>query len=220
MLIDTERKIGCDRNLPCCHNCQRSNRPCKGYGLKLSWPDVSKDGRRKSLKYANDDTSFSSDGYTHLRDGLPFLNTTVHDLEHRAITLRGYAQSDGMLNSLSLGSLDDCDQATLLSYYENMLSRMITTVDDADNGFRSAILPLALSSKNPTSQSLLQATLSLAALHLGRPDVALKYKLAAIKSLSRSLNMGSWDNITQLATCMMLCVNGVSLISVKSLASH
>jgi hypothetical protein len=41
-----ERKIGCDRDLPVCHNCTRTGRQCQGYGLRLLWPDRH-DGRRK-----------------------------------------------------------------------------------------------------------------------------------------------------------------------------
>lgn len=33
-----ERKVSCDRALPACTPCTRSNRPCKGYALRLSWP--------------------------------------------------------------------------------------------------------------------------------------------------------------------------------------
>jgi hypothetical protein len=86
---------------------------------------------------------------------------------------------------------------------------MITTVDDAANGFRDALLPRALSSKDSSSHSLLEATFALSASHIGRQDEALKYKMAAIKALSASINSSNGSEAAQLATCMMLCVNSV-----------
>ncbi|CAI4218861.1 unnamed protein product [Parascedosporium putredinis] len=43
-----KRKIGCDRGLPSCDNCRRSERDCLGYGVRLSWPE-SLDGRRRKM---------------------------------------------------------------------------------------------------------------------------------------------------------------------------
>lgn len=40
------RKVGCDRGLPGCDNCLRTERHCGGYGLRLQWHEKP-DGRRK-----------------------------------------------------------------------------------------------------------------------------------------------------------------------------
>jgi hypothetical protein len=116
---------------------------------------------------------------------------------------------DDIPPTISLGILDGEHSSSLLSYYENVLSRMITTLDDAVNGFRDALLPLALSSKDSSSHSLLEATLALSASHTGRQDEALKHKMAAIKALSASIISSNGSEAAQLATCMMLCVNSV-----------
>ena len=180
--------------------------------MRLSWPDVSKDGRRKHQNFAAADIRFpSSKGYVYLQDGLPFLNTTIQDVTEQAVLLYGCASS--ITKNPSLDLLHDGSQNTLISYYEGILSRMITTVDDAENGFRAAVLPLALSSNDAAARGLLQSISSLAAVHLGRRAEALKYRLLAIKSLSASLQSSSTMPLAQLATCMMLCVNSVHAIT-------
>ena len=95
---------------------------------------------------------------------------------------------------------------------DSVLARMITTVDDNTNGFRLDLMPMALSSSDASSKSLLQATLALSSFHLGRPDDALRYKVEAIKSLSESLHMkcGPEEKVKMLASCMQLCVYSVS----------
>lgn len=73
-----ERKIGCDRGLPVCHNCTRTGRRCLGYGVRLLWPDRH-DGRRKDsgfVVYTPPENPLElSDTY-----GLHFLNVTNHDV--------------------------------------------------------------------------------------------------------------------------------------------
>jgi hypothetical protein len=104
--------------------------------------------------------------------------------------------------------VDDQD-GMLLLYYDSVLARMITTIDDNTNGFRLDLIQMALSSSDASSRSLLQATLALASFHLGRPEEALKHKVRAIKSLNESLQ-GEGQRMTQIAACMMLCVYSVS----------
>lgn len=41
----SDRRILCDRTLPVCSRCSQSNRTCKGYGVRLSWPKAN-DKRR------------------------------------------------------------------------------------------------------------------------------------------------------------------------------
>lgn len=91
---------------------------------------------------------------------------------------------------------------------------MITTIDDSTNGFRLQLMPLALTSNDPSATSLLQAILALASFHLGSRDEALGHKVRAIKALSNSFNAGPLPDdktrLTQFAACMMLCVYSVS----------
>lgn len=81
-----ERKVGCDRALPACANCIRARRDCKGYGLKLAWPDKY-DGRRKQKKYqVKPDTSATH--YVTKFGEFYFLNTTIGDIKNQRYTTR------------------------------------------------------------------------------------------------------------------------------------
>jgi hypothetical protein len=87
-----------------------------------------------------------------------------------------------------------------------VLSRLITTIDDSHNGFRTVLLPAALSQSALSSQSLRHAILALSATHLGGHEAATQYKLAAIRLLSDSIRREENETVGQFATCMMLCV--------------
>jgi hypothetical protein len=93
---------------------------------------------------------------------------------------------------------------------ESVLSRMITTIDDANNGFRTDIIQMALSCRAESSMSLFQAILAVSAIHLGRTKEALAHKMSAIQSLAASMKPDATFKPAQLATCMMLCVYTVS----------
>lgn len=92
---------------------------------------------------------------------------------------------------------------------------MTTTIDDESNGFRLALIPMALCSSDLSARSILHSTLAIASYHLGRPEKALSYKFRAIKSLSDSLasltieSIDSATKISHFAASMMLCVYGV-----------
>lgn len=103
----------------------------------------------------------------------------------------------------------------LLSYWDSVLSRMITTVDDNTNGFRLNLIPMALSSSDAASRSLLQATLALSSFHIGKQDEALRHKVRAIQSLKESFEFrtGAGGKMAQLSACMMLCVYSVFDVS-------
>lgn len=95
------------------------------------------------------------------------------------------------------------------------IARITTTIDDESNGFRLALIPMALASTDLAAQSILHSTLAVACYHLGRPQEALKYKFRAIKDLSDSfagLCIDTVDSATKtrhFAASMMLCVYGV-----------
>ncbi|KIM99357.1 hypothetical protein OIDMADRAFT_127129 [Oidiodendron maius Zn] len=93
--------------------------------------------------------------------------------------------------------------------YNVVLSRMVTTIDDSKNGFRTVLLPMALSEANNASSGLRQALFAISAYHLWGHDTALKYKLSAIRHLSKSLQNGENETLLQFATSMMLCIGDV-----------
>ncbi|KAF2738754.1 hypothetical protein EJ04DRAFT_25944 [Polyplosphaeria fusca] len=207
-----ERKVGCDRALPACANCTRSNRHCQGYGVKLAWPDKV-DGRRKQKKYYADPGP-SSNYVTHGGE-FSFLNTTSDDVKGQKLNVQDMVRLERGLKGLriarpvsSISGVIDQD-AFLLQYYDSVLARMITTIDDDTNGFRLDLIPMALSSSDAAATSLLQATLALSSFHLNRPEEALRHKVKAIKSLQESFQSEASSILSQFAVCMMLCVYSV-----------
>jgi hypothetical protein len=95
------------------------------------------------------------------------------------------------------------------------IARITTTIDDESNGFRLALIPMALSSPDLAARSILCTTLAIACYHLGRPQEATRYRYRAIRDLSNSLgnmSVDSMDSVTKtrhFAASMMLCVYGV-----------
>ncbi|KAF2500109.1 hypothetical protein BU16DRAFT_556592 [Lophium mytilinum] len=211
-----DRKIGCDRTLPTCQNCSRTNRLCQGYGMKLAWPDTKSDGRRKQKRYSVEcNLTQLSSRYRKLRGGLAFLNTTVFDLRGDVPSLQDLftenpsdVMAPSIMRSLSLNPALTGNDGLLLSYYDSVLARMITTIDDDNNGFRTNILPMALSS-DESSISLLKATLALASFHMSKTEDAIEYKMAAFQKLCISFQRNKNSKAAQAASCMMLCVYSV-----------
>ena len=91
-----------------------------------------------------------------------------------------------------------------------VLSRMITTIDDSRNGFRTVLIPNALSAQSLSSQSLLEAIMALSALHLWGRQAAIKHKLRSIRLLSQSIETNEDQPVGQFGTCMMMCVADVN----------
>ncbi|KIV86538.1 hypothetical protein PV11_02141 [Exophiala sideris] len=211
-----DRKIGCDKTLPACNNCIRTKRNCAGFGIKLTWPEKY-DGRRKAVIpsiYGQGCTTTTVFGPSLALD---FLNTTTEDIEVSGscdLTENpAYAQLL-RLNTWTLPTLPlqgfTSDDTSLLSYYEGRLARIITTVDDARNGFRNEILPMALTQHSKASQSLMESILALCAFHVSGPRQALRHKARALQLLNQSLQADvSEDLSAKLAACMLLCVYGV-----------
>ncbi|KAJ4993613.1 C6 finger domain-containing protein [Stagonosporopsis vannaccii] len=225
-----QRKVGCDRALPQCFNCKKGQRICQGYGLRLAWPDK-EDGRRKQKQYEVKDNDIVAK-YLPRKDGqLQFLNTFTGDLNGSRLSFRELVQGESVnvmcsipmpLNVCSIKEQD----GMLLSHYDMEIARITTTIDDESNGFRLALIPMALSSPDLSARSMLYSTLAIASYHLGRPQQALKYKFQAIKNLSdsfASLAIENVDAVTKtrhFAASMMLCVYGVFDESDTSWAMH
>jgi hypothetical protein len=236
-----KRKIGCDKTLPACHNCIRTNRKCAGFGIKLTWPETY-DGRRKPDEWANSYSAVVQAVGGRERDEDPeakrlvspahFLNTTVEDaaaaFSSADISSTQRTQSRAVQNKerlrRSLLRVNTSvlpshwplgfsnDGANLLAYYESRLARIITTVDDAQNGFRNELIPMALATSQPSkaSQSLLEAILALCAFHVGNgQSQALGHKARALGLLNESLQTEDADTSIKLAACMVLTVYGV-----------
>lgn len=130
-LMKADRKIGCDKTLPACNNCIRTNRVCAGFGVKLIWPETF-DGRRKSVIRGVDHHKSHSFCQTLAVD---FLNTTTEDVEvSHLYNLTNWAQNSHPLRlstrTLPTYSLPGftSDDASLLSYCECTLGRLMSRV--------------------------------------------------------------------------------------------
>ncbi|KAI1850704.1 hypothetical protein JX266_003986 [Neoarthrinium moseri] len=205
------RKIGCDRGYPACNNCLRTGRECLGYGIRLAWPDQP-DGRRRKHRQPDYETQLPPGNSKYY--GKQFLNVTYDDLmrarnDALAVSLPLARHTPRPTRPISLMPDLQDREPYLISYYEDRLSRMISTID-INNGFRDDILPMALGPYSSASDGLRNAMLALSAFHRWGPQEALPYKAKALRSLSSSLSADSVGiTETQLATSMMLCVYNV-----------
>ncbi|KAF8866180.1 hypothetical protein BDZ45DRAFT_735465 [Acephala macrosclerotiorum] len=217
------RKIGCDKALPSCSNCIRTKRACEGYGLKLAWPEDG-DGRRPDNPVSVGRAGSSYFFLSSNRGGsVYFLNTSEKDLQEDVkrplpvLAIAKWHTSKSNLFSvdpskgLSFGYEASLKgrESSVLSYYTDVLSRMVTTIDDAKNGFRNVLLPMALSDANNATAGLRQAMFAISAYHMWGHDAAISYKLSAIHHLSNSLQNGEDAPLPQFATSMVLCIGDV-----------
>ncbi|KOS19515.1 Transcriptional regulatory protein moc3 [Escovopsis weberi] len=206
------RKIGCDRALPVCNNCSRTERKCLGYGIRLLWPDRH-DGRRKDAGIVVYDPSANARASPE-QYGQHFLNFTYDDVssagegrQSKAVIRRPPPRS------LELHAPMIDGDAMFMSYYEKVLAPMISTTQ-VRNGFRTALLPMVLSGDDSSSKALWNSMMAVSAFHLSGIEAAFKYKTNAIRHLSASLSSpasaSSADvSETQLAASMMLCIYNV-----------
>lgn len=81
LIVRAGRKIQCDRTLPICNNCVKTQRKCQGYGVRLSWPKQN-DKKRTILG-----TSPTTQARVPWHIQHMFINTTWRDIEtYRRIT--------------------------------------------------------------------------------------------------------------------------------------
>ena len=107
------------------------------------------------------------------------------------------------------------DQTLLSSYYETVLSREITTVDEGMNGFRNILIKIALSDSSTSSRAVLQRILAISAYHLSRGNAGVQHNFAAVNGLSKRLQSSSEvpSRFSQLAASMLLITYGIFDIS-------
>ncbi|CAK1356362.1 unnamed protein product [Cercospora beticola] len=211
-----QRKIGCDKTIPRCNNCNRSQRLCEGYGIRLNWPDQLQ-SRRDDHIVCFVPEGFSA-GESISTQQRRFCNTTYRDfalakqerLTWLQIIKRLCAEPSPSL-TLHLPAVGN--DAMLLTYYEQIIAPMCSTTR-AWNGFQFQVLPMALSSRDKVSRSLCNSMLAISAHHRQLPGAALAYKVAAMKGLHESVTtLGGGLCVvspeTTLATAMMLCMYSV-----------
>ncbi|KFA75587.1 hypothetical protein S40288_10931 [Stachybotrys chartarum IBT 40288] len=209
------RKIGCDRALPECYNCRRTRRECLGYNIRLQWPDR-RDGRRRdgeATVYAPPSNPAElSELY-----GRYFLNVAYGDFD--LAREAGLSAADLVVaagspaRGLSVHPPILEQGATFLSYYERIISTMVSTLQ-VKNGFRTELLPMALATAGSSASALCNSIMAVSAFHQGGTQAALPFKTRAIRQLYDSLHAdgaAQHQEISeiQMAASMMLCVYSV-----------
>ncbi|KAH6691315.1 fungal-specific transcription factor domain-containing protein [Plectosphaerella plurivora] len=210
-----KRKIGCDKTLPGCNNCARTGRECAGYGCRISWPDES---RKRARDLIICTTSTTTDVASHPPGTRrAFLNFTFGDygFSNKHLTWRRYLSEayPAPAMPMSLHTPVVGEDASYLAYYDRVIAPMCSTTR-ARNGFQCQVLPLVLSSCDASADSLRASILAISAYHRQQLGTALTYKTNAMglfrKSLTNSMPGASAEvTMTQLSTCMMLCMHSV-----------
>ncbi|KAG7039309.1 Zinc-finger transcription factor [Colletotrichum scovillei] len=188
----TARKIQCDGTLPTCMKCDRSQRKCEGYELRLSWP---REGdNKRALK------GIEAPAVTAIERSNPnvvnpfFVNATSHHME-----LYGYSalQSHGchttpsfprLLRQPQVGVGSSSMDTDLFHHFQNFAYRSLVTFGQNTWKIRNALMSMALTKNSNSGLALRNALLSYASLHRhGLNEQALKLKIQAIRYLSTSV---------------------------------
>lgn len=79
-MVCSARKIQCDGGLPTCRKCDRAQRRCEGYEMRLSWPRG--DDKRRAMTANNTSPLLvNSNPSEQFPTNLFFVNTTSKDME-------------------------------------------------------------------------------------------------------------------------------------------
>ncbi|KAH8807363.1 fungal-specific transcription factor domain-containing protein [Xylogone sp. PMI_703] len=213
-----DRKVRCDFQLPTCGNCAISGRPCKGYGLKLSWPREGNTRRAIVLQKLSRETQY---GNVEIEDPkrLEFLNTTVWDIElhHELLYLGSFSSHRNTLNpSLNFTSLPFAaneKDSRLLGFFMQNGPLLLTSTHE--NTLTKFVLSAALSSSTTSSNAVLQAILAVSSLRLDGANQGLRYQTKAISLLRSSLydENRKEDIVRNLTATMLLCLYEIVLTS-------
>ncbi|OQE03170.1 hypothetical protein PENSOL_c001G05336 [Penicillium solitum] len=207
-----DRRILCDRTVPTCSQCSQSNRTCKGYGLRLSWPKANDKRRamvaRSSLQHRSARPRFSN---AHL------VNTSTWDIEmHRylfGLVSSGNAfqeyhrltlQSPMPFNPFKFDVTENC----LFQYFQSTASCSLTTFGHDPTNVGNILIRMALVNNSPSTAAVLRSLLALSSLHRsGLQSQAAELKIAALNALSVASNreISAMETIQHVAAGMLLC---------------
>ncbi|KAF2022024.1 hypothetical protein BU24DRAFT_488332 [Aaosphaeria arxii CBS 175.79] len=205
------RKIGCDRSLPCCKNCLRTDRTCKGYGPRLVWRTSA------TVKPQHVQAYWSADSAQRLQDyGTDFLTFNVEDMDlaegridwHSALVKSLARPRCAFISHRSSTS----QQGAIFSYYIQVVAPMCSTTHFG-NGLWQELPSIALSAHDASTEALLHSMIGISVHHLRGSDAALPFKMKAVQALTRSLAHSAAcvkkSTLSQLAAVMMICMHSV-----------
>ncbi|OAX79763.1 hypothetical protein ACJ72_05917 [Emergomyces africanus] len=204
LLIILDRRISCDRAIPRCTQCARSNRVCQGYQLRLSWPKdndarravVARLLRRGAAPHVSHSLVNASSWDIELHQYLSGVLLPEHAL---------FAQTP--LAPFNPVKLSDAD-ANLFQYFQTTASRSLSTLSEDAVDLGNILIRMALASTSPSATAVWQAMMGLSSLHrYGLQDQGIEFKIAAIKALAAASNrhIGAAEAIQHVAAGMLLC---------------
>jgi hypothetical protein len=79
MELAVDRRVACDRQVPSCLNCTKSNRKCLGYGVRLSWPRIS--DSKRAIVAMSSARSLPARGIAKHRSTLMLVHTSSRDID-------------------------------------------------------------------------------------------------------------------------------------------
>ncbi|KAH7024863.1 fungal-specific transcription factor domain-containing protein [Microdochium trichocladiopsis] len=211
------RKVRCDRSLPHCKTCAKSNRECQGYGVRLSWPREHDPKRSllgpaplpSRLRLADVDDSSSSDddnqsagsrprpprAYYFVQAGSGAIEVYRDMLDSRQDLQSWHAYAQlvrpmmGSPHTLNWSTLNMGEAGkSLMQYFYNIAYTSIPTFSAYSTSVRGLLVRMAFSSDSLPAQALRHGMLALASVH--RRDhtaVITGHERAALRALAASV---------------------------------
>lgn len=197
-------------------------RSCQGYGLRLSWPAH---GSRRFIQHSvQDSTNFGSGG----AENTHFINTSMVDVGLLYTTNLGSVGKLPIRNTciFPLSNLANAarpaagDGHHLVTFFMTTVISSITPIRTDGHKLWKILFQLSFSDDSPASMAVLRAMLSLASLYrYGHGEEPLRLKVAALNSLSASINVNSTrprEIYQHVAVGMLLCAFEIYLPSESS----
>ncbi|RAQ42686.1 hypothetical protein AFGD_010094 [Aspergillus flavus] len=184
-----DRRISCDRATPTCGQCARSNRLCKGYGVRLSWPKASNSKRAV--------VGVPSYGR---RPNRRLLGPNLVNVSDFDIKMHYYL-------------------ANSISSVESTASKALATLAHDSPSLGRTILRMALTNDSASSAAVRQALLAFASVHChGLQSQGIELKVSAIRALGKAShnNIGVAEALQHVAACMLLCAFEIHTASCTS----
>ncbi|KAK2747587.1 hypothetical protein FQN55_004941 [Onygenales sp. PD_40] len=100
----------------------------------------------------------------------------------------------------------DNKSESLISYFQNIVSKSLASVNDPVQGLCSLLLRMALGDSSLCSSAVLQAVLALSSLYLYGPAKAMPYKVKALSALTNSAkrSLGFKEGLQHIASGIIL----------------
>ncbi|KAI1305059.1 fungal-specific transcription factor domain-containing protein [Xylaria venustula] len=204
-----ERKVFCDRKIPICERCSRSQLLCQGYGLRLSWPKRV-DGRR----WAIGDSPPRRKKITPV-SMFHLVNATFQDIQlyHYLLAARSNEQAQRVPRiTPSPNSLPGFDpngmELNLLQYFQHYAYQFLATFGYDPSRVSGMLMRMALADDSPSATAVLRSLLAFSSLHCyGHQSQVVKFKISAVKALKTASSslITAKEGVRHIGATMILC---------------